>query len=92
MSIEKRMQEFEKVSQKPESVEDVTKRMEEFEKVPGAVKQGTHEKTGTLPFGLKRFRPCPHCSEFMEIYEVKKDGADYFCKNCSKVVNVKANE
>lgn len=91
MSIEKRMQDFEKVSQKQEGVEDVPKRMAEFDKVPGASKQVSHEKTGSLPFGLKRYRPCPYCGEFMEIQEVIKDEATYLCDACNKVSKIKVH-
>jgi len=89
MSIEKRMQDFEKISEKQQGVEDVPKRMEEFDKVTADKKRLSNDKTGSLPYGLKRYRPCPHCGEFMEIQEVMKDGATYLCNACCKVSKVK---
>ncbi len=89
MSIEKRMQDFEKVSEKHLDAEDVSKRMEGFEKVPADTKHISHDKTGSLPYGLKRFRPCPYCGEFMEIQEFIADGATYLCGSCHKVSKVK---
>lgn len=88
MSIEKRMQDFEKVSQKQSTAEDVDSRMEEFEKVIGDTKHVSSEKTGSLPYGLKRYRPCPYCGEFMEIQEVTKNGGTYLCNACNKVSRV----
>lgn len=88
MSIEKRMQEFEKVSDKQLTTEDVTKRMEEFNKVLEDTKNTSHDKTGSLPYGLKRFRPCPYCGEFMEIQEVTADGGVYQCSSCSKTSKI----
>ena len=88
MSIEKRMQDFEKVSEKQTASEDVSKRMDEFDKVAES-KQASGDKTGALPYGLKRFRPCPHCGEFMEIQEYITGGASYLCKACKQVSEVK---
>ncbi len=89
MSIEKRMQDFEKVSEKNGASENVSKRMAEFNKVIGETKHHSSDKTGLLPFGLKRNRPCPHCGEFMEIQEVTADDATYLCGSCHKVSKVK---
>ncbi|MDF2612335.1 MAG: hypothetical protein K0S71_121 [Clostridia bacterium] len=89
MSIEKRMQDFEKVSEKQFAAEDVSKRMEEFDKVTADKKRLSNDKTGALPYGLKRYRPCPHCGEFMEIQEVMADGANYLCSSCHKVSKIK---
>lgn len=83
------MQEFEKVSDKRLTSEDVSKRMEEFDKVPSNFSGHAHDKTGTLPYGLKRYRPCPSCGEFMEIQEYISDGANYLCKSCGKTLQVK---
>ncbi|WP_069999671.1 hypothetical protein [Cellulosilyticum sp. I15G10I2] len=89
MSIEKRMQDFEKVSEKNLTSEDVSKRMAEFDKVASETKHHSNDKTGSLPYGLKRYRPCPQCGEFMEIQEFAADAATYLCSTCHKATQVK---
>lgn len=86
MKIEARMNEFEKVSNK-KPVEDVSKRMKDFEQVERkAALEGQH-KEGALPFGLKRYKACPHCGEIMEIYKIEEGKAVYQCKACEKVID-----
>jgi hypothetical protein len=91
MSIEKRMQDFEKISEKQLTTEDVSKRMEEFDKVQEDTKRVSREKTGSLPYGLKRYSPCPYCGEFMEIQEVNDKDAAYLCDYCHKTSKIKLN-
>lgn len=91
MSIESRMDEFEKVSHKT-TEQDVKERMEEFDPVDKVQKKLTKEKTSTLPYGLKRYKTCPHCGEFMEIHELKETEATYLCKNCKQRTTVKIKE
>ena len=66
MSVESRMGEFEKVSDK-ENTQDVSKRMDEFEQVDRTQKKFSKDKFGILPYGMKKIRPCPNCGEIMEI-------------------------
>lgn len=89
MSIESRMDEFTKVSEKG-AKEDVRVRMDEFEPVPEHQKFSTKEKNSALPFGFKRFKTCPTCNEFMEIQEVKGHEAIYKCEVCNKEVIAKS--
>ena len=81
MSVESRMDEFEKVSDK-KTAQDVSRRMQEFEQVDKSQKYPSKDKSGTLPYGIKRLRPCPECGETMEIHEIKEDEAVYHCKSC----------
>lgn len=85
MSIEKRMQDFQKVSDKNFAPEDVSKRMEDFDKVKESVQPQKEDKTGNLPYGFKRYRPCPKCSEIMEIQELIADKATYVCGSCHEI-------
>ncbi|MBE6024865.1 MAG: hypothetical protein E7231_17075 [Cellulosilyticum sp.] len=85
MSVESRMDEFEKVSDK-KNTHDVSGRMEEFEQVDKRNKYIDKDKTGVLPYGIKRLKSCPVCGEFMEIQEIKEKDALYYCKGCQKVV------
>jgi formamidopyrimidine-DNA glycosylase len=81
------MEEFEKIAEKQVTPKEVSERMAEFDKVAGASKRTGGDKTGTLPYGLKRYSPCPRCGEFMEIQEVKET-AVYLCKGCNKISTV----
>lgn len=82
MSVESRMGEFEKVSDK-ENNQDVSKRMDEFEQVDRTQKKFSKDKFGILPYGMKKIRPCPNCGEIMEIEEIKEKEAIYYCKACN---------
>lgn len=81
MSIETRMDEFEKVSNK-EQPQDVSNRMAEFEAVDKYQKKLSKEKYSTLPYGIKRYKTCPQCDEIMEIHEIKGANVIYKCKTC----------
>lgn len=83
MSIESRMDEFERVSNK-KKVTDVTGRMEEFDSVDKDQKLPTKEKTSTLPHGVKRLKACSACGEMMEIREFKEYEVIYICKSCGQ--------
>lgn len=85
MNVESRMDEFEKVANKEEA-HDVSELMAEFEKVNKAHAEGSKDKQGTLPFGIKSRKPCPECGDFMEIKEIKEDKALYYCKTCRETV------
>ena len=83
MSIESRMEEFEKVSHKKE-VTNVKERMEGFETIDKDKKIETKEKVSTLPYGVKRFKVCTACDEMMEISEFKTHEVVYICKACGQ--------
>ena len=83
MSIESRMEEFEKVSHKKEAA-DVKERMEEFETIDKDKKTQDKEKESTLPYGVKRFKVCTACDEMMEISEFKAHEVIYICKACGQ--------
>lgn len=85
MSIESRMDEFERVSNK-KVVTDVTGRMGEFEPVDKNQKLPTKEKTSTLPYGVKRLKTCVVCGEMMEIREFKEHEVIYICKSCGQKI------
>ena len=87
MSVETRMDEFEKVSDKKD-IHDVSSRMAEFEQVDKGSKHSSKDKFGTLPYGIKRVRPCLECGEFMEIQEIKEKEAIYYCKHCDKTISI----
>lgn len=91
MSIESRMDEFERVSNK-KLVQDVPKCMDEFEPVDKTPILPIKEKNSTLPYGIKRFKTCPSCGEFMEIHELKDGEAIYQCRTCDKNVSVLINK
>lgn len=87
MSIEKRMDEFKKVADK-QKAHDVSKQMDEFKevyKIKPKIKQDT---SGELPYHIKRYRICDRCSEPMEIQEIHKDKAIYYCTTCQKRVEL----
>lgn len=88
MNVESRMDEFEKVSHKA-TKQDIKERMGEFDPVDKVQKQLTKEKSSTLPYGLKRYKTCPHCGEFMEIHELKETEAIYICKSCEQRTTIK---
>ena len=85
MSIESRMDEFERVSNKKIAT-DVTGRMEEFEPVDKDQKLPAKEKIITLPYGVKRLKACLTCGEMMEIREFKEDEVVYICKSCGQKI------
>ena len=87
MSVESRMDEFTKVSDK-KNAQDVSGRMSEFEPVDKSQKYSSKDKASTLPYGIKCTRPCPECGEFMEIQEIKEKEAIYYCKTCGKIQSV----
>ena len=87
MSIESRMDEFEKVAHK-KSVTNVEGRMEEFETVTKEKKLSSKEKISTLPYGVKRFKACTACEEMMEICEFKEHEVVYICKSCGQKVTL----
>ncbi len=87
MSVESRMDEFERVSNK-QIKSDIKGRMEDFKEVDKSQTHTGKEKSSTLPYGLKRFRSCPHCDEFMEIHEVKDKQAIYHCPNCNRRISI----
>lgn len=85
MSIEKRMDEFKKVADK-QNTHDVSKQMDEFKEV---IKMKSHLKqdiSGELPYHIKRYKICDRCGEPMEIQEINKDKAIYYCATCQKGV------
>jgi len=87
MKIEDRMGDFEKVADKVLAKDDkeVKERMTDFEAV---TKGKEHDKgDSTLPFGLKRYKTCPECGEFMEIHKIEEGKAIYRCKNCEKEIH-----
>ncbi len=87
MSIESRMDEFEKVSNK-KLMTDISGRMEEFEPVDKDKNLPTKEKTSTLPYGVKRFKSCALCGEIMEIHEFKEEEVSYICKSCGQKITL----
>lgn len=87
MSIESRMDEFERVSNKKIAT-DVTGRMEEFEPVDKDQKLPAKEKISTLPYGVKRLKACLTCGEMMEIREFKEDEVIYICKSCGQKITL----
>lgn len=87
MSIESRMDEFEKISHK-KGVTDVEGRMEEFETIEKEKKLPTKEKISTLPYGMKRFKVCTACDEMMEISEFKEHEVIYICKSCGQKITI----
>lgn len=87
MSIESRMDEFERVSNK-KVMTDIAGRMEEFETVDKTKNLPTKEKTSTLPYGVKRFKTCAACGEVMEIHEFKEQEVVYTCKSCGQKVTL----
>lgn len=87
MSVESRMDEFEKVSDK-QKAHDVSGRMAEFEQVDKTQKHTDKDKNSTLPYGIKRLRPCPECGEFMEIQEIRENKATYYCQGCKKTIDI----
>lgn len=89
MSIEARMEEFEKVSDK-EQIQDVSSRMAEFKTVDKQQKRLSEEKYSTLPYGIKRYKTCPQCDEIMEIYEIKGSHTIYKCKSCHQYTAIQA--
>ena len=89
MSIESRMDEFEKVSHKEEK-KDVKQRMDEFEEVANKQGSSSKEKSASLPYGLKRYNTCPYCGEFMEIDEVQGRKGAYKCLSCKKEAIIEA--
>lgn len=91
MSIESRMDEFERVSNK-KLIQDVPECMDEFESVDKGHILPIKEKTSTLPYGVKRFKTCPSCGEFMEIHELKGEEAIYHCHTCDKHISILINE
>lgn len=89
MNVESRMDEFEKVSHKATN-QDVEGRMDEFKTADKTQKHLIKEKSSsTLPYGLKRYKTCPNCGEFMEIDELKETEAIYSCKSCKQKMNIK---
>ena len=58
--------------------------MESFETVQKVARPSIKDKSGTLPYGYKRYKTCPHCGEIMEIYELKEAEAIYICKDCKQ--------
>ena len=89
MSIESRMDEFEKVSHNKEK-KDIKKRMDEFEEVAKHQGSSSKEKSASLPYGLKRYNTCPYCGEFMEIDEVQGRVGTYKCTKCKKEATIEA--
>jgi len=87
MSIESRMDEFEKVSSKKLAT-DISERMEEFEPIEKDKNLPTKGKTSTLPYGVKRFKTCVMCGEIMEIHEFKEQEVVYTCKSCGQKVTL----
>ena len=91
MSIETRMDEFQKVADKVEvEKESINERMNEFETTEKKNKKSS-KRASALPYGLKEHRPCPFCGEHMTISEVKENEAEYICQNCKKQVTVTLN-
>lgn len=90
MSVESRMDEFAKVSDK-NMAQDVSGRMAEFEQVDKTQKYPSKDKVGALPYGIKPLRPCTECGEVMELQEIKGESAIYYCKSCDKQVSVAVN-
>ena len=70
----------------------IESRMDEFEPVDKGHTLPTKEKTSTLPYGVKRFKTCPSCGEFMEIHELKGEEAIYHCHTCDKNISILINE
>lgn len=92
MSIETRMDEFEKVADKSEVQKEVIEeRMNEFE-ITGKKSKKSSKRASALPYGLKEHRPCPFCGECMTIHEVKENSAVYVCRNCKKQLIIMTNE
>lgn len=91
MRVEFRMEEFEKVSHKG-TAQDVTERMAEFEVVDKVAKYPSKEKSGTLPYGVKRFKMCAQCGEIMEIHELDEKEVTYCCKSCGQRMVLEINE
>lgn len=85
MNVESRMAGFEKVANK-EGAHDVSGLMDEFQKVNKIHVEGSKDKEGTLPFGIKTRKPCAECGGFMEIKEIKENKASYYCKTCKETV------
>lgn len=85
MGIESRMDGFKKVGSK-EYVEDVQERMKDFEEVDRHKGHEIEYKQSTLPFGLKKYKNCPHCGEFMEIEAIETKEVIYRCKHCKAQV------
>lgn len=87
MSVESRMEGFEKVANKEEA-HDVSKLMDEFQEVYKAHKTASKDKLAALPFGIKSVRLCPECGEFMEIKEIMEGKAIYYCKGCREDISI----
>lgn len=89
MSVEKRMDEFKQVANKQKS-HDIPKQMDEFQKVPKM--KSKQDTFGELPYHVKRYRICDTCSDPMEIQELQKNKAIYYCKTCNKKFEITINE
>lgn len=87
MKIEDRMGDFEKVADKLPTQDDavIKTRMMDFEVVSREKEQ--YKGDSTLPYGLKRYKECPSCGEFMEIHKIEERKAVYRCKSCEKEVS-----
>ena len=87
MKTEERMGDFEKIADKVLSEDDseIKKRMTDFEAVPKEAEE--RKGDSILPFGLKRYKTCPSCSEFMEIHKIEAGKAIYRCKSCHNEID-----
>ncbi len=71
--------------------QDITRRMEGFEEVRKKKDNNEKRKTGSLPYGHKRYKNCKNCGEVMEISSMDNEIAIYICRNCGETLKVANN-